>query len=165
MIPLDILSVSKALVMLMVPAILFMVALHARRKVRNSGVQRLVLALALMLGCGVIAAAMYVLMNPHQFNPWISDMFAVARAALILLLLGFTMLAIVLVWGRRRVIEGLAAALITLWMGFGMLVLPALGCDGINRGTTLNTLLQCPDSDMAARAAGGGGIATGRSGR
>lgn len=149
----DITSVSDMLVLLAMPGVIFVIAANLRqpgRAVRGRGT---LYVLSVMLGVTVIGLAIYILMNPHILTAWVVNMFAVAKASLVLLALGFVMLFVALAcW--RRVVEGLAATLIMLWVGFGLLVIPAFGCDGIDRSSALSTYLHCPDYDVTASLAG-----------
>lgn len=108
------------------PALALVAGYHIRSLQRRVVVQRVVVAfiaiLSVLLGC----AAMYVLMNPHEIEPWVADYLVTLRAGLQLLGVSALMIITVLVCRRRRILFGLSTAMLIFWVGLSTLVAPTL---------------------------------------
>ena len=117
------------------PALALVAGYHARSLLRRIDVQRVVVTFIAALSVLLGATAMYVLMHPHQVEPWIADHLVTLKAGLSLLAVSFLMTATVLVCRRRRALVGYSVAMIIFWVGMSMLVAPSL--DATRSGRSL----------------------------
>jgi len=117
------------------PAVALLVGLHARQLFAKPAVCGVLAAFTLLLPSLLIGLGMYALMNPHDLAGWITDGFVVARVALAVTATGIVMLAAGLVAVTTRRPVGMAAAVAAFWLGYGLLVAPAI--DPVRSGSGL----------------------------
>lgn len=131
------------------PALALVAGFHARALLRRIDVQRVLMTFLVALSVGLIAVAMYALMNPHEVEIWTTDGMTTLKAGAALLGVGLLMTATVLVFRRRRVRAGYTTAMVIFWVGISMLVAPAL--DATRSGRALVQKIESsigPETEM-----------------
>lgn len=118
-----------------VPALALVAGYHTRRLLHRIGVQRLLVAIPIVFGVVLINLATFALMNPHIAKQWLIDVPTIFRTSASIFVMGIIMLTIVAACRRRRVLTGFATAMVTFWLGFSLLVAPAI--NGIRSGASL----------------------------
>lgn len=122
------------------PALALITGYHASRLLSRAGVQRILVALPLIIGLISVAGAIYALMNPHQVEQWLINVPTIIRTSLALLAIGFVMSGTIALTRRRRVMAGYAIAMGIFWIGASLLVAPAL--NDIRSGKALIAAMQ-----------------------
>jgi 4-amino-4-deoxy-L-arabinose transferase-like glycosyltransferase len=117
------------------PAFALLVGYHAEQLFRRVGVRRLFALLPAVIAVAMIGAAVYALMNPHDFDRWIIDVVVLLKLSAAMFAMGALMLFVVLLCRQRRVLTGYGGAMIALWLGLSLLVAPVL--DGTRSGANL----------------------------
>ena len=120
------------------PALALIAGFHAKDLLARAGVQRLLVALPLVLGSALVTVAMYALMNPHIAEKWAGDVITLVKTATALIAIGLLIVTVVLLTRRRRVLTGFATALVVFWAGAGLFVAPALDATRSGRGLIQN---------------------------
>lgn len=108
------------------PALALVAGRHAEALLARIGVQRVLLVFLAVLSAGLIAVAMYALMNPHVIEAWATDGITTLKAGSALLGVGLLMAITILIFRRRQVLAGYATAMVVFWLGLSMLVAPSL---------------------------------------
>lgn len=108
------------------PALALIAGFHARALLQRKGVQRVLVALPALIGLLLAAVGAYALLTPEALAKWLTDGPTIVKTTLALFSTGTVMMAIVVVFRRRRVRRGFAAAMITFWLGVSILVPPWL---------------------------------------
>jgi len=115
------------------PVLALAAGFHAKTLLNRTGVQRLLVAIVTALIAVLVGVAMYAVMHPHQFEPWIPDHLVTLRTGLSLLAIGLLMATTVLAC-RRRILAGYSVAMVLFWIGMSVLVAPSLDAERSGRG-------------------------------
>lgn len=108
------------------PALALVAGYHGRELLGRRGVQRVLVAVPAVLAALLVAAAVYIVLNPHEADQWTASLPDLLTATVAILVIGLAMLIPVLIFGRHKVLVGFPASMAVFWIGLGVLLAPAI---------------------------------------
>lgn len=108
------------------PALALIAGLHAAALLERVPVRRVLIGFCGVLGLLLAAIGVYALSWPYALHDVTSNEATVTRASVAALITGVLMIAGLVVLRRRSVSAALAAALVVLWTGIGLLIAPQI---------------------------------------
>lgn len=124
------------------PALALLAGPHLPGLAARAGVRRLLLSLALLLACVLVALGVYMLWAPSDLAGRLAERASAVPLGWSAVAIGLTAALAALAFGVRRAAAGYAATMAVLWLGVSLLVWPRIDATRSGQGIV----------DTAARA-------------